>query len=349
MKRLVFLVLAFAVAAPAVLAQEVFEESKNLFSTRRQELSVPLLQGSALVIRSASGLMGEIEIVADSVEEARLRYYKKASTDSRSKAVDYIDLISVELEQTPSAVRLEMRAPNPPPWGDQESGRIEGYLMVPIDCAIKVDAAYFDVEATGPFLEFVNTSSFGRLTVSEVTERLEVGTKNRRVTIANVSGEVSASTSNSTLIARNVYCPESRASLVNDAGDILVDNIRGGLNIRTSFGRVDIEGLEPQGRGNYIRCNSGPIILELLSMIEGQLVVNNRYSDIELTVPPDLSAVMALAVDEEGRIEASNFVFKSELVGQNRLTLRSGEGNGLISGSVIGKGNIYVRGTDEED
>ena len=64
--------------------------------------------------------------------------------------------------------------------------------------------------------------------------------------------------------------------------------------------------------------------------------------DIDLRLPAEFSAVLALAVDEGGKIEAENFPFTTELVESDRLDLLVGDGDGLISGAVRGKGNIYV-------
>jgi len=53
-----------------------------------------------------------------------------------------------------------------------------------------------------------------------------------------------------------------------------------------------------------------------------------------------------LTVDQEGRIEAVNFPFTTELVEPNRLNLVVGGGKGLVNGSIRGKGNIYVSWTE---
>lgn len=330
-------------------AQEVVEESNGLFSTRQQRVVVPMGIGDEIVIRAASTLRGTLEISVGDVEQAELKYYKKAQTKKRSKAVDYIDLLSVQLEQTATAVRLEMRAPNPAPWEGKDQGLVEAFLVVPESCSVWIDAAYFDITARGPLSGMTNTTSLGRLDISGVYGQVDLVTANRRIKLQNVAGEVSARTSNSTLLVRNVKCVGSQASFRNDGGDIVIGGIEGGLNVKTSYGRIDIEDFIPTGKRNYIRCSSGPIIVQIASMSEGQLMISNRYDDIELVVPSQLSAVMALAVDEDGKIEVSNFTFKTDLVQDNRLNLQIGEGEGLISCSVRGKGNIYVRGMDDDE
>jgi hypothetical protein len=191
-------------------------------------------------------------------------------------------------------------------------------------------------------------ASLGRLDISDVSGTLDLTTSNRRINLEKITGDLSVSTTNEAIIARDIKCPEGQAKFRNDGGDIKVDRIVGGINIKNSYGRIDVSDYQPSGTGNFIRNNSGPIILELSRMNGGQLVITNQYEDIELSIPDSLSAVLSLKVDEDGVIQAKNFPFRSDLVERNRLSLRLGKGDADISGSIRGKGNIYVRGVKGE-
>ncbi|MCP4683839.1 MAG: hypothetical protein GY867_00165, partial [bacterium] len=164
----------------------------------------------------------------------------------------------------------------------------------------------------------------------------------------NITGQISASTSNSTLRATNINTGDSQAKFRNNGGDIRIEGFVGGINAKNSYGRITIVDFEPRGQSNHIRSTSGPITLEISQMSEGQLVVANRHEDIDITIPDTLSAYLTLAVDEDGVIEATHFPFVSDLVQPNRLSLVAGAGDVDISGTVRGKGNIYVRGTKGE-
>ncbi len=330
-------------------AQEVHKESKELYSTRKLTASVPVRQGNRITIQAAVSLRGSLTITVADVNQVTLVYSKKAKTSGKSTAIDYIDLIAVALENTPEGAGLQMRAPNPPPWEGAEYGMVEAELTLPPDWSLEIEAVYFDLTATGPFTELSNSTSLGRLDVSHVTKLLDLSTANRRVNVNDVSGSISVSTTNSTLAAGDVTSLAETATFRNDGGDIRIDGLQGAVNVRNSYGRIEIVGFEPHGGKSYIRCVSGPILVALTEMADGQLSINNRYEDIELEIPSDLSAVVTLAVDDEGKIDASEFNFKTELVEQNRLNLIAGTGVGLISGSVRGKGNIYIRGIEHEE
>lgn len=328
-------------------AQEVFEEAAGLFSTRQMKDTVPVGTKNKIMIQSASTLRGKISISAAEVGEVSVSYSKKSKVDSKSKAIDFIDLIAVRLERIAEGIRLQLCAPNPAPWTDLEAGLVEANLTVPESCFIEVEAPYFDIEADGPFEGVVVPSSMGKLEIADVSKQLELETVNRRVFIERISGDISVTTSNSDLMAKDISSLEKQARFRNDGGDIRIDGFVGEINVKTSYGRIEISNFEPQGNRNLIRGFSGPIIVDIRQITDGQVVINNRFEDIEITVPNNLSARLSLAVDEEGKIEASNFAFKTDLVQHNRLNLVAGDGESLISGSIRGKGNIFVRATEE--
>lgn len=351
-KRLALTLIIFVclLAADRAAGQEIFEESRNMYSTRELEMKAALSSGSMVVIKSATTLRGTLKISTWEEEKVKVVYSKKAKADNRSMAIDYIDLIAVNLVKVPGGVKIELRAPNPAPWsGEDGSGAVEATVMIPGMCKIEADAYYFDIEAEGPFETFVVPASLGRMSVSNVSDELDLTTSNRRVNVENINGEIQITTSNSSLTARNITSRGSTASFRNEGGDIKIFSISGDINVKNSYGRTVIDRFEATGSKSYIRCDNGPVELNLTKVGKGQLIVSNRFEDIEISLPSNVSAEFSLAVEEEGKIEVYNFPFKPDLVTRNRLSLVAGEGEALISGSVRGKGNVYVRGHDPED
>jgi len=352
MKRTILLCLCgltILLSAITVSGQDIFKQEDNLFSTGELTTSAPLARGGHVVIKSASTLRGVLTITATSEKEARLKYFKQAKTATKSRAIDYIDLIAVALDKIPGGVQLELRAPNPAPWGNDEAGTMTADLAIPEGCDVEIDASYFDVNAVGPFRSISIPSSLGRLTVSNVTDKCELSTSNRRLTVTDIMGQIDVATTNSTLTATKINCGDNKAVFRNDGGDIKIDGLTGEANVKNSYGRIDLEDYHPAGNNNYIRSSNGPIMVYITKMDRGQLLLSNQYEDIDITIPETISATLSLAVEEEGKIEVSNLPFKPEVIQQNRLNLVAGKGDALINGSIRGKGNIYVRGSDESD
>lgn len=350
MKRLtdilILTVTAVLFLQPLVHSQAVEEIEDGLYATRDLTASVSFGRGKRLVIQSVESLRGSIRVIADEVDNIRATYTKQAKAANRSLAIDYIDRISLSATEMPDGAQMSLRAPNPAPWGtDRDAGIVDMEVVVPQDCSVEIDASLFDVDVTGPIADVRVTESLGRIKIDGVTRSLDVSTSNRRVTIANVSGTVSVATTNSLLEATNITAgTNQRAEFRNDEGDIRIEKFSGEVTVRNSYGRIDMVGVVLSGSRNLIRSAYGPIYLELRNILDAQVKLSNRHEDIEIEMPDDLKAVLSLAVEEDSRIEVTGFDMKPELVERNRLSMIAGGSESLISGSISGKGNIFVRG-----
>jgi hypothetical protein len=329
---------------PLVTAQEIYKEDDS-FVTKiiKSKLAVPAK--SKLEIMSSESLQGKINILTSKENLITAKYIKSAKTDNRESAINIIDLIGVSLEKTNKGTRLKLRAPNPAPWSPQtESATLEIDLIIPEHYLIEIDAPYFDILATGPFEEFIVPNSLGRLEINDVSEYLELNTSNRKVIISNIRGKINISTQNSTITGNDINSSEKRVTIYNDGGDIHLKNIKAELNIKNNYGKINITNYTPIGRKNYIRALHAPIFLSIDKIFTEQLIVNNRFEDIEMIVPTDISAEISLAVEEESKIEVSDILFTPGLMQENRLNLTTGEGEATLSSLVRGKGNIYIKG-----
>jgi hypothetical protein len=333
------------VLATTAAGQDVVERDDGIYSTDDIIVGRSIDSNAQIKIASASYLSGELTIKTADTAAMRITYRKVAKAADRSQAIDFIDLISVVVSGRPEAPEIKLRSPNPAPWsGTDYSGRVEAELVVPVGSEILIEATMFDVTVIGPLKGLEIPESLGRIDVQHITERLNVVTANRRVTVYDISGDISISTTNSSIIAESLNAGTGQARFRNEGGDIRVENLIGSVNARNRFGRITLEDFEPRGEGSFIRGGSGPVLVDIRQMSEGQLVITNRQEDIEIIVPDSLSAFYTLSVGEDGLIEAGNFSFTPDLVQRDRLSLQSGDGDVDIRGSIKGKGNIYVRG-----
>ncbi|MGH8015724.1 MAG: hypothetical protein ACREBV_05995 [Candidatus Zixiibacteriota bacterium] len=329
-------------------AQEVFESDEGTFTTSKLTNKMEIGLNNRLIIRAAANLPGEVKLSTSLSKDISITYLKKAKAEDKHQAIDYIDLIAVVLDKTIDGVRLEMRAPNPAPWsGDSEWGMVEVVINVPEKCFVDIEAPQFDVDAVGPFKGLVIAPSLGKVDVSSVLEKLEVATSNRRVNVSDISGEISISTTNASLTAKNLVSIGRRCQIENEHGDIRIDGFAGEIEVENSYGRIHITSFRARGSRNVIRSMSGPIMLDINELVDTQLRITNRFEDVEINLPENTSASLSLAVDQGGKIEVSNLDVKPELIEQNRMNLVAGKGTSIITSSVRGSGNIYVRGSND--
>ena len=344
---LLFAAALFA-ATPKGQAQNIIEESKNLYSTEELLASISVTsERNNLSIQSVPQLQGGVRITTDDRESIEITYRKKSRTNSRSRAIDYIDLIRVSVNSGPQGASILMHAPNPVRWDpDHEAGIVELDIVVPTDCHVEIDAAYFDVDATGPLSAMIIPSSLGKIQVSGVHGVVLINTANRKVILEDISGEIDVSTSNADLEAFEVNCRNRQATFSNEAGDIIIEGVSGSLNVKNSFGRIDIERFAPIDGKNYIRGQAGPILIQIDSMTGGEIVLRNQNEDIEIVVPKSISSEFSLAVGDDGKIEAIGLEMVADIVQHDRLILHSGSIASRISGSIRGEGNIYLTGVE---
>ncbi len=335
--------------AASASAQEVIERESGVFATEKIAMRKAVGSRAKIQLVAAVNLSGTIRIATQLSDTIDIKYVKTAKASDRSQAIDFIDLISVVIEGRPESPVVKMRAPNPAPWsGTDYSGRVELEIIAPSDAEIEILAPPFDVTTVGPLRALDVPESLGGMDISNITESLNITTANRAVTLKDITGQISVVTTRETLVARDIKCLEDQARFRNEGGDIELIGVVGSVNIKTSYGRINVEKFTARGQSSYIRGSSEPVSIEVLEMKEGQLVVSNRQEDIEIVVPDTLSAFYSLAVDDEGVIEASNFPFTPDLVEHNRLNLQSGDGRVDIGVTIKGKGNIYIRGRSGE-
>ncbi|MCH7946719.1 MAG: hypothetical protein IIC66_02865 [candidate division Zixibacteria bacterium] len=338
----------FLLLSPEIFAQTIIKTAGGVYTTREIRAKIKVGDRTTLQIRAASNLPGKLTIEVARTDKVKISYFKKAKANSMDDAVDYIDLIAVVLRRGPKDIKLELRSPNPAPWTDDNQwGRVEARITIPENYSVLIEAPLFDVTAVGPFRSIVIPSSLGRINIKNVTERLEVSTTNRRLDVSDITGEISLATSNSVLTAKNLVSLDKRADIENENGDIRIRGFKGELYVEGSYGRIQLSDFYITGRRNIIKGMSGPIKLEISGIDRAQLRITNRFEDIEINLPDSISAAFSLVVDEGGKIEVSNINFRSELIEHNRMNLVSGNGQSIISGSVRGSGNIYIRGYDD--
>ncbi len=330
-------------------AQDIQEAEKGVWKTSDTKASLALGKLNRIIIRAASSVSGSLQIETGYVKEAQLVYTKSVKAQSRNRALDFIDALSVSLDAFGGKARLEFRAPNPAPWdGQTEAGMVKGRLLLPKGTLVEIEAASFDVKATGPLSGLIISSSLGQIEASQIDSVLDVSTANQKVLLDRISGDISVSTSNAPLTATRISAVGAPARFKNEGGDIKIDTLVGSINARNSFGRISISEFTVKGDGSTIRGASGPISLAVVEMKKGQLVVSNKLEDIEILVPPTLSAFLSLSVEEDDNIQVTGFKFRTDLVQHNRLNLVTGKGDVNITCSVKGKGGIYVRGVSSE-
>ncbi len=325
-------------------AQGVVKSDNGLFTTKSVESTAAMSAGQRLVINAASSLGGQIILTAGG-SVCSYSYKKILKTPTKVEATEYANLITVDVEKGRNEVIFNLRAPARAPWsGTNNSGRLEIHIKIPENSPVRINTAYFDVDAVGPFSEFSVTETLNKVDVRTVRGPVDVRVSNRPLTIKDVRGSVFAANQYGSIRLENIDTGEDMATVRNEHGEISMDMFRGGFDLRNSYDRIEAQGLFLTGSRNRIKNISGPIVLEFDSLSVGKLRANNSYGPITMKIKNRVDAEFICKTDEGSRVVADHMDMTPTLVYDNRLEFETGDGAAEVRLTVTGSGDITIAG-----
>jgi hypothetical protein len=325
-------------------AQSLIKGESGLFMTKAVQSTVTMAEGQRLVINAASTLSGQISLTTGGAA-CEYTYKKLLKTPTKVEAAEYAQLITVDIEQQRDEVIFNLRAPARAPWsGTNNSGRLEIQIKIPDSSAVRINTAYFDVDAEGPFSEFTVAETLSKVDVRTVHGPVDVRVSNRPLTIKDVRGSVFASNQYGLIRLENIDTGDDVATIRNEHGEISIDMFRGSCDLRDSYDRIVGQRLFLTGSRNRIKNVSGLITLELDSLSTGKLRVNNSYSPISMNIKNRVDAEFICKVDEGSRVIAEHMDMTPTLVYDTRLEFESGDGAAEVRLTSTGSGDITIVG-----
>lgn len=325
-------------------AQGLVKSENGLFVTKAVDSTVAMTKRQRLVINAASTLSGQISLTTGGAV-CGYTYKKSLKTPTKVEAAEYAELITVDVEQQRDEIIFNLRAPARAPWsGTGNSGRLEIQIKIPDSSAVRINTAYFDVEAEGPFSEFTVTETLSKVDVRTVRGPLDVHVSNRPLTIKDVRGSVFASNQYSLIRLENIDTGDDMATVRNEHGEISMDMFRGSCDLRNNYDRIVGQRLFLTGSKNRIKNFSGLITLELDSLSTGKLRVNNSYGPISMNVRNRVDAEFICKVDEGSRVIAEHMDMTPTLVYDTRLEFETGDGAAEVRLTTTGNGDITIVG-----
>jgi len=326
-------------------AQEMLQGGQGQFHSIDYSANATMERGDRIHIVSTNYLSGQIKVGTHNENQAVFKFRKLVKVGDKTTAIDYADVIEVSLQTSGSGLNLYLQTPNPAPWsGTDNSGRIDGSLLIPEGCEVEFEAIYFDVEMEGVFKSVKNRSSFGRMNISGVNGELDISTSNRDISARNIKGEISISGSYADIVVQDIESIGPAAYIRNENGNISLSDFTGAFDVRNDFGRIKIDDAVLTDDRSRIRGSYSPIRVSIAGMMDAGLTIRNNNEDIEIIVPVESSADYSLKVEGSGEINAEGLTIIPTYVDYNRLDFKTGDGESRVRVSAGGKGNIAISG-----
>jgi len=338
-------VLLLLLGAEMSFGEELLAHGENRFVTRKAVIGKAARGNTAFVVQSALSLSGKLYITADAADSASFEFRKVLKTSRESRAHDYAASIDVIIEDGPEGMKVLLQAPNPAPWsGTEHSAMIEGELHLPEGSQVSLLADYFDIVVEGPLASIENETSFGRLEANQITDKVHLSTSSRDIVVSDISGEVALETTSAEIRITDMTVGDKPAHIRNENGDIALNRCTGGLDIKTSYGKIKGSELVFDDVKVLIEGSYSPIRLKVSALDEAELMISNTNEDIDLILPNTVSADFTLEVDVESDIDVEDIKLAPTFINERRLEFMTGSGESVISAEIQGIGNILVAG-----
>jgi hypothetical protein len=330
---------------PSPQGEEIFPMGDNRYVTEESRIESSLDSEMKVIISSASGISGKLYVAAEKDSMAVMEYKKVLKALDPSEAANYAEVIDVVFDKTVRGLQILLQAPNPAPWlGTENSGAIEGVLYLPESCYVEIEAKYLDFVMEGPFRIVENINSFGRLAVQGVTERLNLSSSNRDISLEEIRGDISVTTSNADIRINGVESTTKPLRIRNENGNIYVEDLSGEFDIASSFGKIKLsEVAVTRGRGS-LSCVHCPVNIEINRLDSAELLISNAYEDVELELPETIAARFFLSTELDGEIHVEKIPVRPIQAAGDFLELISGKGGSEIRIDIEGGGHIEIRG-----
>jgi hypothetical protein len=326
-----------------------------------------------LYTHSADIISGEYRIWADA-----------GSADRESRFINLIEVKLDYNGRNSKNANLEVLAPTRAPWeGSNYSVGVDLTLMVPENFYVEAKTSYSNIDLVGPFGGVNIDDEYGSVTVEKVRGNSTIKASYSSVDLTDLKGSVTVDAVYSEINAREIVIENSPGMFttsygslnleditgaieaVTDYDNIKVSNIKapkGSVILRTNYGQIEADNVsgelvcetsfEPITLGNIelthgiskFDTKHAPIDAEILKMGDSQLIINNTYSTINLSLASNISAKLLLAVDEGGKIHTKDLSIKPLVMKRDRLVGLVGDGLAKIEINVDGIGEINITG-----
>lgn len=367
--------MAVALACTAAAGDPV-TVSGNLNATLHGQPSFEL-QGSR-------NLGGEIRIISRQASEVKVSFTKTARASSDAEAKKFLDLIDLKLGVEDEDALLRILTPSHAPWqGTNHSVQLEMLVELPEKTSIIIRSRFMKVEIGGPFRSVDVESGFssveikrifgpvdvltdnGSISLSAIKGRLKARTENGaieatdivvpsgyavlqtsngRIALAQIQGPVEAYTSNAEIEARDIVATDGSVVLRTSYAPIKVTGIKGELICETSYANVEVSDVSINHGHSRLETSYAPIVARLKEISNCELYVANDYSNVDLSIPENVSALLVASVDRGGRIHMKNLSLIPKTIDLTRLEGFVGDGESRIEVNVDGIGSIDIDG-----
>ncbi len=312
------------------------------------------------------------------------KWCQARTDDDARRFAELIDIRLDNEARRPDGIRLRVLAPAKAPWeGKNESAGVNLSINVPLNFMIDSKSSFSTVDLVGPLAGAFIGNEYGDISVVDVNGQVDINTSYSHIDLSRIVGLVNIEADYSGIEGSDLELQGARGVFSTSYGAVELRNIKGSLEVNTSYDAISISRVDA-GDGNVILRTSygridaddvigelvcetsfstvnlcrlnlphgvssietkySPIDVDVASLGDAKLTINNTYNNVNLSLPPDVSARVSLMVDRGGKIHTRGFPIKPVSLNRNYLEGIIGDGRSLIEVTVDGIGEINLSG-----
>jgi hypothetical protein len=296
-------------------------------------------------LSSPPNLSGVANIEVWKDEGCNVEYECWARARNSRMAEEFTEMVEVRLETTNDMVTLTLDTPHDAPWeGTNYAIKITLDIFIPAQINLVTKTRGFQLDIAGPLRRVDIRNTYGEIRLTNVLEETAIDGSYNKVEVENIKGDLDIETSYNLISVENVDTDGGKAYLKTSYGKIEVDDFKGQLEAFTVYSPIQASNLILLGGANEIKTVYSEIDLQLDEIEDSRLYLSNSYGNIEIIVPEDLSARLALSVGRGGKINTDRILVKPEVIERTRLEGICGDGDSEIEVNISGIGKILVEG-----
>jgi len=338
----------------------------------------------SFLISGSKNINGKIRLFSRQSDAVVINFEKTAVTTSKAESERFLELIDFRLDVTDDQAICEILSPSHSPWeGSNYSVNFELLIEIPEKMDILAKGVFIDFEIEGPFQGVDLNASFSSVDIRRIYGPVKVSTSFGDVSVEAVKGETRIETDNGKISARNIIVPSGYAVFQASNSPISLSDIRGPVEAYTSYSAIDVNKIEAtyepvvlkttygpvnivnatgeiicetsyapisittskikHGRSK-IETSHAPITLQFDEISDCELLINNDFNNVNLSLPTDISAKFIVSVGNGGRIHTKNLNLRPTVLDLTSLEAYVGEGDSRIEVAVDGIGNVNIDG-----
>jgi hypothetical protein len=311
-------------------------------------LTYPTAGLDGFSLAGPSNLRGEIIITTAETDSVEIRVVKILKAGSMELARLFAGEIATILKEKEDQLVLHIRTKPGAPWeGTDWTARCDITITLPRQWDIAIKAHHFDYDLKGPFRSVKINTDFGRVKLSNVTDKTVVKGEHTAIELTDLRGIVRAETSYAKLSARRITTsPEEPAYFANEFGEMTIRELVGAVVVEMNYTPTTLTDAVLVGATSRLLGRDARIKAEIVEFSDAKLEVQNHNADVVLKVPADLSARLNFSTGRRGTIRTRGIEVQThaDLLGRGRLEGTCGRGSGIIDVEVTGQGSITMRG-----